>query len=186
MNPTDFSKYISDFLSRYLTDERGASMNTISAYRDTFVLLLNFIETQQQIKIEKLRLKDIDKNTVIAFLDWIEHKRSCSVATRNLRLAAIHSFYRYLQYQSLDNIYNCQKILAIKSKKLPRETMTYLTVEGIKLLLQQPDTTTRKGRRDLALLSLMYDTGARVQEMIDLTNTINATYRQSLYHQNYW
>ncbi len=169
MKPTDFSRYISDFLSRYLTDERGASINTINAYRDTFVLLLNFMETQQQIKLEKLTLKDIDKNTVIAFLEWIQSKRGCSVATRNLRLAAIHSFYRYLQYQNLDVIYECQKILAIKSKKLPKETMVYLTVEGIKSLLKQPDTTTKRGRRDLALLSLMYDTGARVQEIIDLT-----------------
>ena len=169
MKPTDFSKYISDFLSRYLTNEKGASINTINAYRDTFVLLLTFMETQQQIKLEKLMLKDIDKATIVAFLDWIESKRNCSVATRNARLAAIHSFYRYLQYEYLDNVYEYQKILAIKSKKLPRETMAYLKVEGIKLLLQQPDTTTKQGRRDLALLSLMYDTGARVQEMIDLT-----------------
>lgn len=169
MKPTDFSKYISDFLSRYLTSERGASINTINAYRDTFVLLLTFIEKQQQIKLEKLMLKHIDKNTIVAFLDWIQSERNCGVSTRNLRLAAIHSFYRYLQYQSLDDIYQCQKILSIKSKKLPNQTMTYLSIDGIKLLLQQPDTTTKKGRRDLALLSLMYDTGARVQEVIDLT-----------------
>jgi len=169
MRPTDFSKYISDFLSRYLAGERGASINTINAYRDTFVLLLTFMEERQLIKLEKLTLNDINKETIMTFLDWIQSERNCGNATRNLRLAAIHSFYRYLQYQTLDNLYESQRILAIKSKKLPKETIGYLSVNGIKLLLRQIDTTTKKGRRDLALLSLMYDTGARVQEVIDLT-----------------
>jgi len=169
MKPTDFSKYISDFLSRYLAGERGASTNTINAYRDTFVLLLTFIEKQQRIKLEKLVLADINKKTIVAFLDWIQSERNCGNATRNLRLAAIHSFYKYLKYQSLDNLYESQRILSIKFKKLPKKTITYLSVDGIKLLLQQPDTTMKNGRRDLALLSLIYDTGARVQEVIDLT-----------------
>ncbi len=169
MKPTDFSRCISDFLSRYLVNERAASTNTINAYRDTFVLLLTFIEKQQQIKLEKLVLDDINKETIVAFLDWIQSKRKCGNATRNLRLAAIHSFYKYLQYQSLDNLYECQRILSIKSKKQSKETINYLSVDGIKLLLQQPDTTTKNGRRDLVLLSLIYDTGARVQEIIDLT-----------------
>jgi site-specific recombinase XerD len=86
-----------------------------------------------------------------------------------LRLAAIHSFYSYLQLESLDYLHECQKILSVKFKKSKKETMVYLSVDGIKLLLQQPDTTTQRGRRDLALLSLMYDTGSRVQEIIDLT-----------------
>jgi len=74
-----------------------------------------------------------------------------------------------LQNERIDNLHECQKILSIQFKKSRKESINYLTVEGIKLLLQQPDISTRKGRRDLALLSLMYDTGARVQEMIDLT-----------------
>lgn len=169
MKPTNFSRFISDFLSRYLVNERAASINTINAYRDTFVLLLTFIEKQRYIKLEKLELNDIRKETIVTFLDWIQSERNCSNATRNLRLAAIHSFYKYLQYQSLDNLFECQSILSIKSKKLPKETINYLSIDGIKLLLQQPDTTIKSGRRDLALLSLMYDTGARVQEIIDLT-----------------
>lgn len=169
MTPTDFSKYISDFISRYLPHEKGASANTITAYRDTLVLLLNFIQNEKGVKIEKLTLGKITKETVIAFLDWIQKERKCSNSTRNLRLAAIHSFYRYLQYERLDYLHECQKILSVKFKKTKKESMTYLTIDGIKLLLQQPDTTTSRGRRDLTLLSLMYDTGARVQETIDLT-----------------
>ena len=169
MKPTDFSEYISDFISRYLPNEKGASANTIAAYRDTFVLLLNFTEKEKQVKIEKLTLDKITKETIIEFLDWIQRERKCSNSTRNSRLAAIHSFYRYLQYESMDYLHECQKILSVRFKKTKKESITYLTIEGIKLLLQQPDTTTSRGRRDLTLLSLMYDTGARVQETIDLT-----------------
>lgn len=169
MKPTDFSKYISDFIARYLPNERGASTNTITAYRDTFVLLMDFIEKEKYLKVEKLTLGKIRKETIIEFLDWIQKERKCSDSTRNMRLAAIHSFYRYLQYESLDNLHECQKILSIRSKKTRKESINYLTIEGIRLLLRQPDTTTTRGRRDLALLSLIYDTGARVQEIIDLT-----------------
>lgn len=169
MKPTDFSKYISDFISRYLPDEKGASANTISAYRDTFVLLLNFAQNEKHLKVEKLTLENITKEVIIEFLGWIQKERKCSNSTRNLRLAAIHSFYRYLQYESLDYLHECQKILSIKFKKSKKENINYLAIDGIRLLLQQPDTATSQGRRDLALLSLMYDTGARVQEIIDLT-----------------
>ncbi len=168
MKPTDFSRYISDFISRYLPNEKGASPNTIAAYRDTFVLLLEFAQKEKNLKIEKLTLDKVKKETVIEFLDWIQKERKCSGSTRNLRLAAIHSFYRYLQYESLDNLHESQKILSIGFKKVKKESITYLTIEGMKLLLAQPDTATSKGRRDLALLSLIYDTGARVQEIIDL------------------
>ncbi|PWA10520.1 site-specific integrase [Flavobacterium laiguense] len=169
MKPTDFSKYISDFISRYLPNERGASINTIISYRDAIVLLLVFIQDQKQIKLEKITLDKIKKETVIEFLDWIQKERKCSNSTRNSRLAAIHSFYKYLQYESLENLHESQKILSIKLKKIEQKSVNYLTIDGIKLLLEQPDLTTSRGRRDLALLALMYDSGARVQEIIDLT-----------------
>jgi integrase/recombinase XerD len=169
MKPTDFSKYISDFISRYLPCEKGASGNTVAAYRDTFVLLLKFTQEVLHIKTEKLTLDKITRETILQFLDWIEKERKCGSATRNSRLAAIHSFYQYLQLESLVYMHESQKILSIKFKNSQKETMNYLTIEGIKLLLQQPDTTTIRGRRDLTLLSLMYDTGSRVQEIIDLT-----------------
>lgn len=168
MKPTDFAQHISVFLSRYLPHERGASAHTIAAYRDSFVLLLNFIQQQQGISVEKLTLKQISRPTVVAFLDWLQTERKCTVATRNARLAAIHSFYRYLQYERLEHLYECQQILSIQFKRGRPPKISYLSIEGIRLLLKQPDQRTRRGRRDLALLSLMYDTGARVQEIIDL------------------
>jgi site-specific recombinase XerD len=172
MKPTDFSKYISTYLSDYLVNEKGASANTITAYRDTFVLLLGFIRDVKRIKPEKLTLDKIKRETIIEFLNWLQKERGCGHSTRNARLAAIHSFCRFLQDQHLSHLHECQRILSIKSKKSPKATITYLSVEGMRLMLRQPNVKTQKGRRDLALLSLMYDTGARVQEIIDLTHSM--------------
>jgi len=170
MKPTDFSKYLTAFLANYLPHERGASTNTITAYRDTFVLFIKFMEING-VKVNCLTIEKITKELVIAFLEWLEAERHCSSSTRNLRLASIHSFFRYIQYQHPENLFECQKILSIKVKKIKHVPMTYLSIDGIALLLQQPDLSTTRGRRDLALLSLMYDTGARVQEIIDLSSS---------------
>lgn len=169
MKPTDFSKYLTDYLTRYLSYERGYSPNTIIAYRDTFVLFITFMERIRNIKAEKLYLKSITKDSVLAFLDWLHTERKCSDRTSNLRLATLHSFFRFVQYQNPDNLFEYQSIMSIRLKKTKVTAVNYLTIEGIKLLLEQPDVTSEKGRRDLALLSLMYDTGSRVQEIIDLT-----------------
>lgn len=167
MKPTDFSKYLSGFLIGYLSHERGASKNTICAYRDTFVLFIAYMETQN-IMVSRLTLQTITQTTVIGFLDWLQTKRKNSNATRNARLAAIHAFFSYIQYQHPEQLYECQKILNIPMKRKANIPMNYLSVDAMKVLLQQPDIRTVRGRRDLALISLMYDTGARVQEVIDL------------------
>ncbi|NLB20244.1 MAG: site-specific integrase, partial [Clostridium sp.] len=98
MRPTDFSKSLTDFLSRYLPGERGVSKNTISSYRDAFILYLTFVKEIKGLKAEKLTLSQITKENVVEFLNWIEIDRNCCTATRNVRLAAIHSFFQYLQY----------------------------------------------------------------------------------------
>lgn len=172
MKPTDFSKILSDFLSKYLPGERGMSHNTVSSYKFTFILFITFMEERKKIKIEKLMLKDITKDYVVAFLNWLQSERNCSDATRNVRLAALHSFFRYLQYEIPEYLNEWQRILSIKVKKTEKSTINYLTVDGIKLLLQQPDASTRKGLRDLAMLCLMYDSAARVQEVINLTPSL--------------
>lgn len=169
MRPTDFSYYLTAFLTKHLPGELGASKNTIASYRDTFILFLGFLKGTKSIPIERLTLAMITKNLVIEYLDWTEKFRQCSTATRNVRLAALHSFFQYLQYQNPDNLLEWQWILSIPIKKTEKKTINYLTLDGIKLLLEMPDQSTKVGRRDLALLTLMYDTGARVQEMIDLT-----------------
>jgi site-specific recombinase XerD len=169
MKPTDFSKGLTDFLSKYLPGERGMSANTITSYKAAFILLINFFEAEKNIKVNKLSLRDITKECIVEFLDWLQIKRHCSDSTRNVRLAAIHSFFNFLQYEAPENMNEWQRILSIKVKKAKKRSMNYLTLEGIKLLLAQPDLSTKKGRRDLAMLALMYDSAARVQEIIDLT-----------------
>lgn len=168
MKTTDFAKYMTDFLSLYLMNEKGVSPNTIKGYRDTFVQLVDYIYSCRGIKLEKLTLSVINKELVMDFLDWLQNERHCSASTRNVRLAAIHSYIKYVQYHHPDNLYEFQRILTIKSKKHETGHLNYLSLDGIRLLLSMPDTSTRKGRRDVALLSLMYDTGCRVQEMADL------------------
>jgi integrase/recombinase XerD len=169
VKPTNFSYYLSDFLAKYLPGEVGASKHTIASYRDTFILFLVFLKDMKGITADRFILEMATKDLVVEFLDWIENGRKCSTATRNVRLAAIHSFFKYLQYQNPDYLLEWQRILGIPVKKTKAKTMSYLTLDGIKLLLKMPDQNVMKGRRDLALLTLMYDTGARVQEMIDLT-----------------
>jgi len=168
MKPTDFSKSLTDFLSLFLPGEKGLSHNTICAYKDTFLLFLRFMLEKQFIEASKLMLKDITQERVISFLDWLQSERHCSNSTRNARLAALHSFFRYLQYHNPVTLYEWQRILSIPNKKAEKPMITYLTLDGIKLLLKQPDQSTPKGKRNLAMLSLMYDSGARVQEIIDL------------------
>jgi integrase/recombinase XerD len=168
MKPTDFSKYLTGFLTGYLSHERGASKHTIKAYRDTFVLFIGYMQTQG-ISVSKLSLENINQVAVVGFLDWLQSERKNSNATRNARLAAVHAFFNYVQYQNPEHLYEFQKILSIPMKSKSVIPMNYLSIDAIKMLLQQPDIHTVKGRRDLALLSLLYDTGARVQEIIDLT-----------------
>jgi len=114
-------------------------------------------------------MQKLSAEYIVKFLNWLEVERHNSISTRNLRLAAIHSFFRYVQVESPESLYHYQQILAVPVKKKKRAIIEHLSADGIKLLLEQPDKSTARGRRDLALLSLMYDSGARVQEIIDLT-----------------
>lgn len=166
---TDFAKHLSRFLSEYLPHERNVSPNTIASYRDAFVQFIDYMKSERGIALDRLGLKHLTRSYVLGYLKWILESRKCSPATRNYRLAAIHSFCWYLQYAVIDMMEQWQKILTIKAMRTEGTTLNYLSVEGVKLLLEQPDTTTWNGRRHLAILSLMYDTGARVQEMSDLT-----------------
>lgn len=169
MKPTDFAKNLTNFLIKYLPGERGLSEHTISSYRFTFILFITFMEERQKIKVKHLMLKDINKNCILAFLDWLQTERKCSNATRNVRLAALHSFFHFLQYEMPEHLDDWQQILSIKVKRIEKGTINYLTIDGIKLLLEQPNLSTRKGLRDLAVLAIMYDSAGRVSEIINLT-----------------
>jgi site-specific recombinase XerD len=169
LKPTDFSYYLSDFLAKYLSGQRNLSHNTIKSYRDTFVLLLDYIDETYQIPPEKVKISTVEKSMVEGFLVWLESSRKNSISTRNQRLAAIHAFFRYLQGQQPEYMFHCQRILSIPSKKAPQSAISYFSEDEVKQLLAKPDISSLSGRRDLTLLSTLYDTGARVQELADLT-----------------
>jgi integrase/recombinase XerD len=168
MKPTDFAKYLTEFLTVYLPSQKNVSKNTLYSYRDTYKLLITYLQETHNIPAERITLSLLSSEWIVGFLQWLETERRCSISTRNQRLAAIHSFFRYLQAEEPSGLYHFQKIMSIPAKKTGKKTVDYLTPEAIKLLLEQPDKQTGKGRRDLTLMSVLYDTGARVQELIDI------------------
>jgi site-specific recombinase XerD len=169
METTDFAKYLTRFFAEYLVGERGASTNTIRSYSNTFTHLIIFMDEKEHIKADALLLDHLDRNVILRFLDWLQTSKQNGNATRNQRLAALHSFFRYMQYEDVKRMARWQEILSIKVKRQERRSVNYLTVNAIKLLLAQIPTGNRTGRRNLALIALMYDCGARVQEIINLS-----------------
>jgi integrase/recombinase XerD len=168
MKPTDFAIRLTQFFGEYLPAQRDVSTNTIKAYRDAFTLLLRYCRDQCSLAPEKVTLDLLDVPLLLAFLDYLETVRNCCARTRNHRLSALHAFFRYLQTEDPDRILKCQQILAIPLQRIAPPPVHYLSREGLTALLAQPDLTSRRGLRDAALLSLLYDSGARVKELVDL------------------
>ena len=167
-NTTDFANHLEHFFTDFLIGCRNLSKNTISSYSDTFRLLVIFFNDQLSISPEKLRLKNINNKSVRDYLDWLQKERKSSNATRNQRLAAIHSFFRYLQMQDPKQLLSCQQVMQIPFKKNVQRLLNHLTVSQVSSLLRQPDMSKKGERRDAVILSVLYDTGARVQELCDL------------------
>ena len=163
-----FSYALSSFLSIYLPDTKGVRENTVLSYRDTFSLFLIYCREQNGIAPEKLSFKRITRQLVEGFLKWLENERHCSISTRNQRLAAIRSFFRYVEIYYPEHLLLCEQIISIPSKTAQKKPMSYLSKEEVELLLSLPNTRKRHGQRDAMLLSLLYDTGARVQEIVDV------------------
>jgi integrase/recombinase XerD len=156
------------YFCRYLIDQRHLSPQTVASYRDTFRLLLAFIERVFRLKPDELRVADITSSRVLAFLDDLERTRGNSVRTRNVRLAPIRSFLRYAAGADPLLLPVAQKVLAIPSKRFERGRVGHLSRAQMQLLLDTPDRSTRAGTRDGVLLTLMYNTGARVSEIAAL------------------
>jgi site-specific recombinase XerD len=132
------------------------------------MLLLTFMQQVKAVPPEKMEFRYLDSSCIQDFLLWLEIERRCSISTRNQRLAAIHSFVRYAMFVRPEMLYACQQVLGVSYKRVPQQTIHYLTEDETRLLLAQPETSTPKGIRDAAMLSLLYDSAARVQELIDL------------------
>lgn len=168
MKPTDFAVFVTKYFTEYLSGQRNLSPNTIASYRDTFTLLLSYMQSVKGLRPEKIALASITSETVSDFLLWLEDERHSSITTRNQRLAAIHAFFQFVQGERPELMFQCQKVLSIKTKKHQRTIVNHISEDAIAELFSSPDITTPKGRRDLTLLCVLYDTGARVQELIDL------------------
>lgn len=168
MRNDSFSRLLSNYLTQYLPGIRGLGTNTILSYRDMFKNLVIFYETVLEIKPEKIMFNNFNAENIRHFLNWLEAERNNSISTRNVRLASLHAFARFIERQSPENIQNMQEILLIPYKKSSSPIPIFLSPEAVKLLLNMPDPRLKTGRRDRVLLSLLYDSGARVQELCDL------------------
>lgn len=161
-------RWLSKSLTNHLAGERDLSAQTIASYRDAIKLLLTWFRDVAGIPPEKLRLADLDRARVLAFLDWLQTDRGNSAATRNQRLAVIKSFARYAAVERPEFLDHATQILAVKQKKTPATDLGHLTGEQVKALLAEPDQATQRGLRDTVLLAVAYDTAARVQEICNL------------------
>ena len=163
----DFSIMLHKYLTKYLSDERGYSENTIKTYRYTFVLFFEYLSTMN-IKPNKFELKDLNKKLIIDFLDYLENKKSSCINTRNNRLATILSFTHFLTYEYPDYINNYSEILDIKIKKGKETTIDYLEVEELKSIISTTNKMNHKSYRDFMIIFILYETGARVSELTNI------------------
>jgi len=156
--------YFADHLPRV----RGMSPNTIHSYRDSLALFLRFLSSYRKCPIQDLDFHHIEPDQVRAFLVHLEEVRKNGVTTRNVRLAAIHAFFRYVAPLHPEQLDRVQSILAIAFKRARQRVIEYLERDEIEAVLSEIDRTSRAGRRDYVLLAAMFNTGARVQEIVDL------------------
>jgi len=159
---------IKRFFSDYLPIQKGLASNTVAAYRDTLKLLLCYAADTRKKAVEELTAEDLNEPLVLAFLDHLETARGCSVRTRNARLAAIRAFFGFLARENPLLLPQCQAIRAIPIKRHEHKTMTYLEENETQAVLDAVDGTARMGIRDQVLLLLLYNTGARASEIVNL------------------
>ena len=160
--------FVQRFFTERLTNQLAASTNTVASYRDTFRLLLTFATGRLGRQPTDLLITDIDADLVGRFLDFVETSRGNSARSRNTRLAAIRSFFKYVAINEPELLHHCQRVLALPSKRHEKRMIEYLEREQTEVLLAAPDLSTWYGRRDRALLHLCVQTGLRVSELIGL------------------
>ena len=166
---TTLAPTLQAFFTDRLIRQRRVSPHTIRAYRDTIRLLVTFAAARKGTAASKLTFEDLDAKTISAFLDHLEHDRGCTPRTRNARLAAIRSFYRYAALQHPEHAATIERVLAIPLKRHDRTLVTWLTAAELDALLAAPDRTTWTGRRDHAMILLAAQTGLRASELTNLT-----------------
>src|SRR6266850_2623114 len=167
-NLPTFPTLLERFFTQRLMQQRRASPHTISSYRDTFRQFLKFVELRLHKPPSRLMLQEIDAPLIVAFLDSLEKQQRVSIRSRNLRLTAIHSFFRYAAFEAPEHSAQIQRVLAIPSKRFTRTLVSFLTRPEVDALLAAPDRGTWSGRRDHAFILTAAQTGFRLSEMTGL------------------
>lgn len=165
----DFSYYIKKYLTIYLKEKINASDNCIQSYRDTFKLLLLFYKDELKLNISELNYETFSLANIDLFINWLKANRNSSLTTCNQRLACLKSFSKYLIYELPEMLPELQKIILKQQAKVLKEELSFLSIEEVKSILNKPNQNTKKGLKELVILSILYDTGVRVNELINLS-----------------
>jgi len=167
MKTTKFAFYLNKFFTIHLPNTNGSTPMTIDSYRYAFINFLAFME-DKGIPADAIEISDLTYQAVLEFLEWLQVQRGNSIATRNHRQSALNSFIQYLMYEFPEYLSEFQLILGLPVKNAPQKEISYLKTEGVQLLFEQVNLRKRNGLRDYALLTLLYTTGIRVSELINI------------------
>jgi integrase/recombinase XerD len=166
--PNTLARALRGFFAEHLPRVRGASPHTVRSYRDALALLLRFLSVRRRRAVAALDLDDCAPEHILAFLDHLESNRGNSASTRNARLSAVHAFARYAAAADPQSLALCQRLLAIPFKRSRSRVVEYLETEEVRAIFDAPDRKSIHGRRDHTLLLTLFNTGARVQEIVDV------------------
>lgn len=165
--PTDFAYHMSRYFKSYMPGTLGLKEKSINSYQTAFFVFLRFMKNEKGVVPDKMTLETFSVELLMEFLDHLEGLGN-GVATRNHRLTVLRSFFKYIQLVEPRQILLMQQMLALKHKKQSRPVVNYLTTDGIKLILNEPMATTKHGYRDMLLLTTLYETAARVSELVGI------------------
>ena len=169
MKPTPFPQLLHAFFHDWLVGQRNVSHHTVLSYRDSWRLFLRFVAGAKKKSVAKLALSDFMAEDVLTFLENIEQVRSASIGTRNCRLSALHSFFSFVADREPLVAAQCAAVLRIPTKQAPKTEICALEEDEITAIIAQPDRSKIEGQRDHVLLAFLFNTGARIQEALDLT-----------------
>ena len=169
MKPNPFPQLLHAFFHEWLVQQRNVSHHTVLSYRDSWRLFLRFVAAQKTKPVAKLGMDDLTAVEVLAFLKDVEQVRKSSIGTRNCRLAALHSFFKFVADREPLAAAQCAAVLGIPTKQAPVAEVRDLDEDEISAILAQPNRLKAEGQRDHVLLALLYNTGARIQEALDLS-----------------
>ncbi|MDD3910179.1 MAG: tyrosine-type recombinase/integrase [Proteiniphilum sp.] len=168
MKRTDFAVYLNKYFTDYLPNTCGSTPQTVDSYRYSFILFLTYMQDEYHISADRVDISDLTYENIVSYLSWLQEIRSNGISTRNQRQAALSSFIRFLMYEFPEHLDEYQRILGIPVKKTPQKEISYLKTEGVALLIDQVDLNRQNGLRDYVILSLLYTTGIRVSELIQI------------------